>query len=460
MAEAEFEYNGTKTIIQCNIEDKLSIIADKFLFKCKKNRDNVYFLYNGQILNENVNFNEISNNEDINRKKMNIIVYDRDDKDEKLENNKKSSLIKSKYIICPKCKDCINLSINDFRISLNDCKNGDKFDEMTIQSFEKTQYIDQSKIICQNCKNFDKSKTFENKFFICLTCKMELCPLCKSSHYKSHYIVDYEEKDYICSAHNDIYVSYCKDCKKDICTLCLKEHNKHTVIAYGNILPDINKFTEELEKAKKYIEEYKNKINDIVSKLIDFGEDLDKYYIIFENLIKSFEIRKRNYSIIQNINNIIEYNNLYMKDLNKEISSQLNDIIDTQIFKRDEGPLIYDNGNIAINIVKSNLIFTFKDKKICVMTTEYADENEKSKFNMIKHTKRLNSDINNFYSLFDRSCIKYISNFKEFLNKNGDTASSEFDKDDDNTEYYCLITKKTIKELYELNKIYCKSLKE
>ena len=99
MAEAEFEYNGTKTIIQCNIEDKLSIIADKFLFKCKKNRDNVYFLYNGQILNENVNFNEISNNEDINRKKMNIIVYDRDDKDEKLENNKKSSLIKSKYII-------------------------------------------------------------------------------------------------------------------------------------------------------------------------------------------------------------------------------------------------------------------------------------------------------------------------------------------------------------------------
>ena len=36
MAEAEFEYNGTKTIIQCNIEDKLSIIADKFLFKCKK----------------------------------------------------------------------------------------------------------------------------------------------------------------------------------------------------------------------------------------------------------------------------------------------------------------------------------------------------------------------------------------------------------------------------------------
>ena len=410
MAEAEFEYNGTKTIIQCKLEDKLSIIVDNFLFKCKKNRDNVYFLYNGQILNENVNFNEISNNEDINRKKMNIIVYDRDDKDEKLENNKKSSLIKSKYIICPKCKDCI--------------------------------------------------KTFENKFFICLTCKMELCPLCKSSHYKSHYIVDYEEKDYICSAHNDIYVSYCKDCKKDICTLCLKEHNKHTVIAYGNILPDINKFTEELEKAKKYIEEYKNKINDIVSKLIDFGEDLDKYYIIFENLIKSFEIRKRNYSIIQNINNIIEYNNLYMKDLNKEISSQLNDIIDTQIFKRDEGPLIYDNGNIAINIVKSNLIFTFKDKKICVMTTEYADENEKSKFDMIKYTKRLNSDINNFYSLFDRSCIKYINNFKEFLNKNGDTASSEFDKDDDNTEYYCLITKKTIKELYELNKIYCKSLKE
>ena len=78
----------------------------------------------------------------------------------------------------------------------------------------------------------------------------------------------------------------------------------------------------------------------------------------------------------------------------------------------------------------------------------------------IQRSKRLNSDINNFYYLFDKSCIKYINNFIKFLNKNGDNASSEFDKDDDNTEYYCLITKKTIKELYELNQIYCKSLKE
>ena len=36
MAEAEFEYNGTKTIIQCNLEDKLSKIVDKFYLSVKK----------------------------------------------------------------------------------------------------------------------------------------------------------------------------------------------------------------------------------------------------------------------------------------------------------------------------------------------------------------------------------------------------------------------------------------
>ena len=334
MAEVEFDYNGIKTIIQCNLIDKISTIINKFLVKCKIEEDKVYFLYNGQILDQNINFNETANNDDIKRKKMNIIVYDKEDKNEIGGKDNKLSLIKSKYVICPKCKDCINLSINDFTMSLNDCKMGHTFENILMDDFEKTQYIDPTKIICQSCKNVNKSKTFENKFFFCYTCNLELCPLCKNSHNNSHYIVDYEEKNYICNKHKDIFVSYCKDCKKDICTLCIKEHNSHELISYGNILPDINKFTEELEKAKTFINEYKNKINEIISKLNDFKENLDKYYSFYENLIKNFDIRKRNYSIIQNINHIIDYNNLHMKDISQAITEKLNNVVDLILYKK------------------------------------------------------------------------------------------------------------------------------
>ena len=35
----------------------------------------------------------------------------------------------------------------------------------------------------------------ENKLYICLTCKIHLCPLCKNMHDKSHFIIDYEQKN-------------------------------------------------------------------------------------------------------------------------------------------------------------------------------------------------------------------------------------------------------------------------
>ena len=44
-----------------------------------------------------------------------------------------------------------------------------------------------------------KSNTFNNEFFICNECKMNLCPLCKSAHDKSSFIINYNDKNYICN---------------------------------------------------------------------------------------------------------------------------------------------------------------------------------------------------------------------------------------------------------------------
>ena len=66
----------------------------------------------------------------------------------------------------------------------------------------------------------------------------------------------------------------------------------------------------------------------------------------------------------------------------------------------------------------------------------------------------MNLTIDNNLKLFDNNPIKYFDKLKIFLNNNGDSATLEHDQDEGVT-YYCLITKKMIKEVNELNKKFC-----
>ena len=58
-----------------------------------------------------------------------------------------------------------------------------------LKILKKTQKIDESKIICENCGENNKSQSFNKVFYICQLCKKKLCPLCKTVHDKTHYII-------------------------------------------------------------------------------------------------------------------------------------------------------------------------------------------------------------------------------------------------------------------------------
>ena len=117
--------------------------------------------------------------------------------------------------------------IKDYSIKLFGCKNGDEINYLSFEEFEKSQNIDESKIICDECKEKDKGNIFNNIFYKCNSCQMNLCPLCKSSH-ESHYLINYDLKDYICENHNEKYISYCQKCKKNICIICMSDaHSNH-----------------------------------------------------------------------------------------------------------------------------------------------------------------------------------------------------------------------------------------
>ena len=56
---------------------------------------------------------------------------------------------------------------------------------MDLKELENTQYIDQSKIYCDNCHTC-KNEINDFKFFVCNKCKINLCPSCNESHDKTH----------------------------------------------------------------------------------------------------------------------------------------------------------------------------------------------------------------------------------------------------------------------------------
>ena len=57
MNNVEFNFKGSKTIIQSKSDEIMKDIIQKFLSKIQVKYEKVYFLYNGETINEELSFN-------------------------------------------------------------------------------------------------------------------------------------------------------------------------------------------------------------------------------------------------------------------------------------------------------------------------------------------------------------------------------------------------------------------
>ena len=309
MAQIVFNYKNEDFIIQCLYDEKMKEIYKKFRLKANAEGENLIFLYNGlDIRNEELTFNKIANTQDRERKQMNVIVIGSEPDPEPIK------LIKSNNIICPECKQDIKLLIEDYNISLYECKNRHEFDNIYFDKLDETQTIDISKIICKICKKFNKAKSFNNIFYKCITCKIDLCLLCKSQHEKNHNIINYDDHNYICEQHNKTYIAYCDDCKQNICTLCEQNHKNHKIITFGQIIPDKEQMVNYLKQLKEKIDKLNDDINGIISRLKKVKENFQYYYDLNKKIINNFNLDKINYEILYNVNNINKNNTLKVID--------------------------------------------------------------------------------------------------------------------------------------------------
>jgi len=348
MAEIEFNYIGSMTIIQCNINDKIKEAINRFITKIGKKEEDLLFLYGGGEINKELTFSEQANEMDKQRNKMSIIVND-------VKEEENIPLIKKpKKVICPECGQDIRICIKENKISLYDCKNGHNIDNILFNEFENTQILDESKIICQQCKKINKSEAFNNIFYKCLSCKNNLCPLCQNSHNKTHNIINYDQASYICDIHNDGFKSYCEECKKDICLICEKMHIGHKIISYGVLMADKNLLKNGINELKVTIDNLKKNINEIITKLNNLTNILDIYFNIYNEIINNYNLKNRNYTILKNINDINDYNNIFIGYMNKYINnidikkkfSYMIDLYNEMTNKNDKG-LNSENLNIS-----------------------------------------------------------------------------------------------------------------
>ena len=223
--------------------------------------------------------------------------------------------------------------------------------------------------MCNACNKTNKHNSYNNQFYKCFTCDKNLCPLCKSSHDKTHHINDYDKRNSICKEHIESYNSYCKSCKKNLCMKCEKDHTNHDKVYYGNILPDSDEIKHMKEELGKNMIQLNENIDSYIKSLNNFKEKINSFYQIYTDIINNVDNKNRNYEIL---NNIIEIrNNDVIKDIKKIIEEKDN---------KNKFNLIYDITH-EIDLKNSDEITVVykinnNDKKIKILDSEFVKNNK------------------------------------------------------------------------------------
>ena len=315
MATVEFVLNQVPTIIQCTLDETMQSICQKFATKIEKNISDIFFLYNGGPLDLQAKFSEQAAKNDLENKRMKILAQALTDTSIATP----KVLTKSKDIVCPQCGELCFFHLRDHKISLGGCKQGHKDENIALADIEATQMIDESTIVCQSCLVVDKSKSYQNQFFYCTTCKINLCPICKTNHTKEHVIIDYEKVNLICLKHSGNFESYCLLCDSNLCLDCEKDHADHkdNIIYFRDVFPKHELVNGQLNELRDKIDSMKFKMNSIIEMFNKVMSDMELYYNFNKEVIQRYTQNiNRNYQLLKNINEIINYNSKLLGEMN------------------------------------------------------------------------------------------------------------------------------------------------
>ena len=410
MDKVNFIYKGIENFIHCKKEDILIDVCKKYCLKLKLDLKNLIFMYGGDVLNSDFGLNQTIDEINKDKSKMNILVIDKNDDIE----NKKERIIKSKDIICPQCGELCLINFNEYKIELNNCKNKHE-NIISINEYDDTQNINENNIICDVCKVKNKGKIYNNIFYLCGKCNKCLCPLCKNIHCKNnidHILINYEYKNYLCCKHNEPFSAYCNICRENLCTQCDLDHNNtHNITLLRDIKPNIDEIKSKVNEFKQIIDKFIDDVEKMIKLLNSIKSNIQKYYIIIDNLLNNYNIQNRNYQIFSNINNIININNsIIIKDLYNIINESNLAIKFNKIYILKNKITNIEKNKIIKKILPTNKNINQTNKKRTILNIKNINPKE-IKINRIN---KLNNKKNNTINDIIENDINVIMTPKKF----------------------------------------------
>ena len=407
MYNVEFNYKDNVRRVQCASEETLRTICKRYCRKYLLDINSIHFLYIGKDINFELNFAQIATEFDLNRKIITLNVMDRNMGD--------SNIYKAKEIICSECYDSALLSIEKCYIKIHDCKNGHTVGVVLLDEIEENQSIDFTQIKCENCRIYSRGYTYQNEFYRCNTCKMNLCPICEIDHDKTHIIISYDRRNYVCDKHRRSYHSFCKDCKINLCALCEKAHETHKLIYLHKMMKhDKSELTDKLKKIKTAVDIFVRDVKLIINRLNLIKENMKCFYELNFNIIHNYDERNINYQILKNINEI--YKNTKILDVldlinnEKDVYEKFKHIYDLyqDVAYKPEINMVYSITQLDKNLKIFGEEFVKANKDKCKMVFKAKEQELKSYISVKDMLKdKIKIKLTNVNEITDMSFIFY-----------------------------------------------------
>ena len=117
MIDVQFELDQIKTIINAKLEEPFQNVIDRYLNKTLQKPGSLYFVSKGQTMKANESIGNQMNKEEKKDKRIIIqaFILEKENKDE--------IIIKSKDVICSRCKEPCRIKIENYKITLYECPN-------------------------------------------------------------------------------------------------------------------------------------------------------------------------------------------------------------------------------------------------------------------------------------------------------------------------------------------------
>ena len=428
-------YNNRITKIKCESGEKMEDIFKKF---CEKNLleiNSIYFWFKKRMIIQKVGIQDYLNYDGKKRNKIEIYAT-----------SKSNEYRKSKQVICPICGELALIKFKNSKISICECKYHHNIDDLNLNEFENSQLINESKIICDICERNNKNDSYRNIFYICNTCKLYLCPLCKANHDKTHNFVDYDQICFKCDTHDELYSSYCKTCNKNLCTICEQDHNDHDTIRLGKLLKKKNDLDNKIKEYKISFAKFKEDTERIINILQKVLNNFEIIYKINEEIIHNFDIKNRNYQYLNNLkeiykvdfskklNNVNNFKNYGQKIIQicKLYNSIYNNELNIDLFEDKEKLINESECNSSVERLNSQKT----DSREKIMTVIFVSEDQKVHYALIcKNTDKFKDIEEKLYKVYPD-----YSKTNNYFKANNLTITKSKDLDDNKIKNSDIIT--------------------